>query len=169
MKLDRQSGRALGGRAVRRGLYLLVAVALATLGVSAVALPAGAASGPNKLIIVYMENHDLADITSSAGAAAMPYLNSLWDNTAAWPTEQFTNYSAVDHPSFPNYAAMATGETVDASDTNFTAGQFTNPTVWSQLSAAGDSWGSSTAPNRMRVILSATTTTPPAPIQARTR
>lgn len=103
-----------------------------------VTAPADAVSAPNKLVIVFMENHGLAGITSRAGIAAMPYLNSLWNDPA---TEQFTSYYAVDHPSFPNYSALAAGLEAAPNDTSFTAGQLSYPTLWDQLSAAGDSWG----------------------------
>ncbi|MGO9162827.1 MAG: hypothetical protein ACLP7J_19395 [Streptosporangiaceae bacterium] len=56
------------------------------------AVPAAAASTPTKLVVVFMENHGLADITSAAGAAAMPYLNSLWNDPAS---EQFQCSDAV--------------------------------------------------------------------------
>lgn len=105
---------------------------------TAAAAPAGAVNTPNKLVIVYMENHGLGAVTNPAGMAAMPYLNSLWNDPA---TEQFTNYYAVNHPSFPNYSALASGLQAAPNDTSFTAGQFNDPTLWDQLTAAGDSWG----------------------------
>ncbi len=112
-------------------------VAVAALAGPVSAVPAAAATVPNPLVVVYMENQSLSTVIGTGQSAVMPYLNSLWGSAS---TEQFTDYYAVAHPSFPNYAAMASGETQMEGDA-VTPGQFSGQTVWDQLQAAGVSWG----------------------------
>ncbi len=114
-----------------------VVVAVTALAGPVSAVPAAAAAGPNPLVVVYMENQSLSTVIGTGQSAVMPYLNSLWGSAS---TEQFTDYYAVSHPSFPNYAAMASGETQMEGDA-VTPGQFSGRTVWDQLQAAGVSWG----------------------------
>jgi hypothetical protein len=86
------------------------------------------------LVIVFMENHSAESVL--ADPSDMPYLNSLWDSPA---DEQFTDYYAIGHPSFPNYSALAAGQPVATND-QVTAGEFSVPTLWDQLTSAGISW-----------------------------
>jgi hypothetical protein len=113
------------------------AVAVATLAGPVSTAPAAAATVPNPLVVVYMENQSLNTVIGTGQSAVMPYLNSLWHSAS---TEQFTDYYAVAHPSFPNYAAVASGETQMESDA-VTPGEFSGQAVWDQLQAAGVSWG----------------------------
>jgi acid phosphatase len=87
------------------------------------------------LVIVFMENHSEESVL--ADPVDMPYLNSLWANQL---DEQFPHYYAVGHPSFPNYSAMASGQVAAPADA-VTAGEFSDPTLWDQLTSAGISWG----------------------------
>jgi hypothetical protein len=49
---------------------------------------------------------------------------------------------AVTHPSLPNYLALASGSTQGQSGTDkVSAGEFSVPSLWDQLTAAGVSWG----------------------------
>ena len=120
---------------VSKRLSAVTSVTVCLAGV-AMAHPAQAAT-PHPLVIVMLENASLQQVTDPAGQAAMPYLNRLWADPA---TEQFTHYAAVTHPSFPNYAALASGHVLDPGG-NPSPGSLAATTVWDQLSAAGVSWG----------------------------
>jgi len=113
-----------------RNKLALVAAAAMSLAALAAAPAASASSTP--LIIVYMENHGLSQVV---GNANMPYLNALWGNPSV---EQFTQFYAVVHSSFPNYGALATGKDVGSSASR--AGQYSTPTLWAQLSKASVGW-----------------------------
>ncbi|MBV9446979.1 MAG: hypothetical protein JO345_13940 [Streptosporangiaceae bacterium] len=119
------------------GMLPLTAAGASAAGASATsaasATLAGPASGSAKLIVVYLENHSLGQIVGNPDA---PYLNSLWTSSSA---EQFTQFYGVKHGSFNNYAAFAVGEALASGASK--AGQFSNTTVWDQLSGAGDTWG----------------------------
>ncbi|MDU0315138.1 alkaline phosphatase family protein [Phycicoccus sp. M110.8] len=65
-----------------------------------------AAVGPTKLLVVVMENHSLAQMR-----AQMPYTESL-----AQRYGYATAWSAVRHPSLPNYLAIASGSTHGVTD-----------------------------------------------------
>jgi len=112
-------------------------VAVAALAGPVSTVSDAAATAPNPLVVVYMENQSLSTVIGAGQSAVMPYLNSLWNSAS---TQQFTDYYAVTHPSFPNYAAVASGETQADSDA-ITPGMFSGQTVWDQLQAAGVSWG----------------------------
>jgi phospholipase C len=68
-------------------------------------LPASAAGVPQfaHIVIIVMENRGDSAIMGSASA---PYINSL-ASSYTW----FDNYSAVAHPSLPNYLALTGGDT----------------------------------------------------------
>jgi hypothetical protein len=83
--------------------------ALVTIAVGAPAASA-APQPPAHLVIIFMENHSLSQTTGDP--ADMPYLNSLW-NTGG---ERFTQYSAVTSSSFPNYAALFSGQALSSSN-----------------------------------------------------
>jgi acid phosphatase len=96
---------------------------------------------PTPLIVVVMENRGYAGVI---GNSNMPYLNQLWDEGAAGagPVTDYQQMYAVAHPSLPNYLALASGSTQGQAGTDtVTAGQFSAPSVWDQLTAAGVTWG----------------------------
>jgi hypothetical protein len=62
------------------------------------------------VIWIWMENHSYSEIIGSASA---PYLNSL-----AAGCGLATNYTAVTHPSLPNYIAATSGDTWGIADDN---------------------------------------------------
>lgn len=66
----------------------------------------GTAAVPTKLLVVVMENHSLAQMR-----AQMPYTESL-----AQRYGYATAWSAVRHPSLPNYLAIASGSTHGVTD-----------------------------------------------------
>ena len=57
----------------------------------------------DRVFIITMENQELSDIV---GNSAAPYLNSLIARYGL-----ATNYTAVQHPSLPNYMALTGGDT----------------------------------------------------------
>jgi phospholipase C len=59
---------------------------------------------------IWMENHSYSDIIGSANA---PYMNSLAQSCGL-----ATNYSAITHPSLPNYIAATSGSTQKIHDDN---------------------------------------------------
>ena len=103
-----------------RAATFVAALTTAITGTTIV-LPAGAAgsecgikSGPSTtfahVIWIWMENHSYRQIIGSSSA---PYINSL-----ARACGLATNYTAITHPSLPNYIAATSGETWAIADDN---------------------------------------------------
>ena len=83
------------------------------------------------IFVVVMENHEASQIIGNSNA---PYTNSLIAKYGF-----ASNYTAVSHPSEPNYFALWAGSTrgvTNDSTYNFTSGT----TLGDQISAAGRSW-----------------------------
>ncbi len=79
------------------------------------------------IIVVMMENHDYSEIIGNPQA---PYINSLAAGGAL-----LSNYSAITHPSQPNYFALYAGSTFGIADDNpYTE---TGPTLATILQGAG--------------------------------
>jgi hypothetical protein len=79
---------------------------LPALVVVAALMPAPVAAqsvSPAHITVVVMENHSAGSILGSSDA---PYINSLASSFA-----YLDNYTAVSHPSLPNYLALAGGDT----------------------------------------------------------
>jgi phosphatidylinositol-3-phosphatase len=62
------------------------------------------------VIWIWMENHSYSQII---GSSAAPYINSLASGCGL-----ATNYTAITHPSLPNYIAATSGDTWGISDDN---------------------------------------------------
>ncbi|TMI59381.1 hypothetical protein E6H14_03600, partial [Candidatus Bathyarchaeota archaeon] len=62
------------------------------------------------IVVLILENHSLNEIYGSSSA---PYLTGLAN---AWSLSQ--GYSAVDHPSEPNYLALVSGLAGDCSNSS---------------------------------------------------
>ena len=89
--------------------------------------PAG--SSISHVVIVWLENHEASSVTSSS----MPYLAGL-----AAQYGLAANYTAVTHPSLPNYLAMWSGSTQGVTDDGtYNLGA---QNLSSQMTAAGLSW-----------------------------
>jgi phosphatidylinositol-3-phosphatase len=133
------------------------AVVIATIAVvaSACSAPATAGSPPNSpaapgassrdapgptragrapLVLIVLENHEASAIVGSSDAS---YLNdSLIPNGRL-----FTHYTAVAHPSLPNYLAMTSGSTQGKVGTDaVSAGEIHSRNLFGQLSDAGIHW-----------------------------
>lgn len=109
-----------------------VAAALATV-LSLSQPPVVAATTQPPLVVIYMENHERSDITTSPDA---DYLNGLRSQGI-----DFTNYYGVSHPSLPNYLALGNGSTDGKTGTDsITAGSIAGKTVWNQLNAHKIGW-----------------------------
>lgn len=76
--------------------------------------PCGTKTGPPAtyahVIWIFMENHSYSQIIGSSSA---PYINSLSKSCGL-----ATNYTAVSHPSLPNYIAATSGDTQGITDDN---------------------------------------------------
>jgi hypothetical protein len=95
-------------------------------------LPSSDNRAPIALIV--MENHEFSSI---AGSRAAPYING----TLIPVGRLFTQYTAVSHPSLPNYLALTSGSVQDKSGTDaIAAGEIDAPNLFSQLSRSGTSW-----------------------------
>jgi phosphatidylinositol-3-phosphatase len=84
------------------------------------------------IVLVVFENHERPSIIGSADA---PTFTALAVRYA-----QATRYHAVAHPSLPNYFALVSGSTHGVTD-DCTACPQRGPTLGSQLTQAGKSWG----------------------------
>jgi len=85
-------------------------------------------SSVTKLLTVVEENHSLAQMQTG-----MPYLYSL-----AQRFSYADHYTAITHPSLPNYLAIAGGSTFGVADDNPPSSHpLTGPSVFGQAAAAG--------------------------------
>jgi phosphatidylinositol-3-phosphatase len=122
-----------------------VAAAIAGALALTAAWPAGAGASTPPVVLIVMENHNLAQIKGDP--ADFPYQNALWSHTAPGvPTEDITNYTQTcfasrgcTQGSMPNYEALATG-LMQQQTTGPKAGEDTNPSIFGQLNAAGLTW-----------------------------
>ena len=92
------------------------------------AQPCTGASKPSRwlhVVWIIMENHGLDQIESSSQA---PYLNTLGSRCGL-----ATDYSAVSHPSLPNYLALTSGSTHGISDDS--GHQLSAPSLFGLLGA----------------------------------
>jgi phosphatidylinositol-3-phosphatase len=87
----------------------------------------GSASGPIQHVVwILMENQDYGSIIGSGSA---PYINSLANAYGL-----ATNYSAISHPSLPNYIALTSGSDQGISDDSDPSSHPLNvPSIFSQL------------------------------------
>ncbi len=92
------------------------------------AAPATTTTLPTKVLLIVEENHTRAQMV-----AGMPYLTGLGNSHLT-----FTSYSAVSHPSLPNYLAMGFGDTfgITADGQPSRYGQH-SPSVFGAAVAAG--------------------------------
>jgi hypothetical protein len=101
------------------------------------ASPSAAPGTPKKaaldhIAVIVMENHGYGEVIGSSSA---PYTNSLVHTYAL-----AANYSAVGHPSLPNYLALAGGSTFGITDDCTDCHVPTAPSLANQLDGAGISW-----------------------------
>jgi hypothetical protein len=82
------------------------------------------------IVVVVEENHNFDEIIGSPDA---PYINSLASGGAL-----LTNYSAISHPSEPNYFALYAGSTFGVTDDN--AHSEPDPTLATILQNAGQTF-----------------------------
>jgi hypothetical protein len=99
--------------------------------------PCGTASTPpatyDHVIWIFMENQDYNHVIGSSSA---PYENQLANACGL-----ATNYSAITHPSLPNYIAATSGDYWGIQDDNPPASHpLTVPSIYSQVNAAGKTW-----------------------------
>jgi hypothetical protein len=87
--------------------------------------------GYSHVVVIVLENHSYGEII---GSAAAPYINSLLG-----PGALATNYTAVAHPSVPNYLALTGGSTFGVSS-DCTTCWINAPNLGDSLEAAGKTW-----------------------------
>ncbi|HEY2372921.1 MAG TPA: alkaline phosphatase family protein [Gaiellaceae bacterium] len=118
--------------AIFRWHVLLAAVAaISLLGAADAGGVATAAPRLRHVVVVVFENHEEDSIIGSADA---PTFTSL-----ARAYARATDYTAVTHPSLPNYLALVSGSTHGVTNDCTTCAQH-GPTIGSQLSDRGQSW-----------------------------
>lgn len=82
------------------------------------------------VVVIVMENEESSNVVGDRTDA--PYIN----NTLIPAGTLFTNYYAVSHPSLPNYLALTVGNTCSKDGTDTVTPLCTEPSIWSQMSAA---------------------------------
>jgi phosphatidylinositol-3-phosphatase len=100
------------------------------------AAPCGAGTAPHyrHVVWIWLENEDFGSVV---GAPQAPYENRL-----AQECGLATNYDAVSHPSLPNYLAATGGSTFGITDDGDpSVHQLTGASIFSQVEAAGLTWG----------------------------
>ncbi len=85
------------------------------------------------IILIVLENEYLQTVI---GSAQMPHLNAL-----AQKYVLLSNYSAVTHPSLPNYLALVSGSTQDVTS-DCTGCFFNQPNLADEIEASGRTWKS---------------------------
>ena len=85
-----------------------------------------------RVVLILLENHEYSGIV---GNPCCPYINDLAEHGTL-----FTDYTAVTHPSLPNYLALTSGETHGRVGTDNTAMLVDSPNLFAQLSSRGISW-----------------------------
>jgi hypothetical protein len=91
-------------------------------------------TGEPPIVLIILENKAYSVVV---GSPAAPYLNG----TLIPSGKLFTNYSAVSHPSLPNYLALTSGSTQGKDGTDdISAGEITADNLFHQLASAGISW-----------------------------
>jgi phosphatidylinositol-3-phosphatase len=125
-----------------RLLVVLASVTIAAAVVSAAGSAHAACGWESKpparwrhVIWIWMENESFDQVL---GAASAPYLTALSKECGV-----ATDYSAVSHPSLPNYVAATSGSTWDIADDGAPASHpISRPSIFSQVSDAGLTWRS---------------------------
>lgn len=122
-------------RAILAGAALALGAALGTVP-AAVSDASPSAPAPHVMTIM-MENTDYSQF---AGSPQMPYLNDIAHEYA-----DFTQAYGWTYPSLPNYLELLSGSDQgtagnDCDITDPGCGDFTGPTLVTQLEAAGDTW-----------------------------
>ena len=106
-------------------------VAAAALALAPVASPARVPR-VSHVVVVVLENLERSDVVGSSQA---PYLNTIRQRYA-----DLTMYTAVSHPSLPNYLALVSGSTHGIADDCETC-SVRGPSVGTLLGRRGLSWG----------------------------
>jgi hypothetical protein len=101
-----------------------------TPALAALVAPAARFSGIDRIVVIVMENHAYGSIVDNSAA---PYLNGLISRYGL-----ATAYTAVAHPSEPNYVALFTGSTQGITDD--AVHSYTRPSLADQLEAHGRTW-----------------------------
>jgi phosphatidylinositol-3-phosphatase len=92
--------------------------------------------GAPPIVVIVMENKEYSEVV---GSDAAPYING----TLIPRGRLFTNYTAVAHPSLPNYLAMTGGDTLGKSGTDaISSGELGADNLFHQLEEAGIAWRS---------------------------
>ena len=117
---------------MRRAALLLAAlfavcIPVATAGSSAARVPR-----LSHVVVVLLENHERSDVFASG---QMPTLQRY-----AHAYADLTNYTAVAHPSLPNYLALVAGST-EGITSDCTSCVASGPTIGTSLTRAHESWG----------------------------
>jgi phosphatidylinositol-3-phosphatase len=93
------------------------------------AVPTASTAGPIQHVVwILMENEDFGSIMGSSSA---PYINSLANSYGL-----ATDYSAISHPSLPNYIALTSGSTQGIADDSDPSSHPLNvPSIFSELAS----------------------------------
>jgi len=114
-----------------------VTIALSIMGLTQLRTPVAQAAGAPAfahIFTIVMENHNYNEVIGNTAQA--PYENSLLSQYGL-----ATNYSAVSHPSLPNYLALVGGSTFGIS-TDCTDSFVASPSIVNQIEASGRTWKS---------------------------
>lgn len=100
---------------------------------SGTTVPAAALPRLAHIFIIVMENHPASDIIGNPDA---PFINSLAKQYAL-----AANYSAVFHPSLPNYLALTSGSNQGITDDRGPVGNSVDaPNIADRIEASGRTW-----------------------------
>jgi len=119
-------------------LLLSIVLTIQTVGTPAAQLPAITMNPPNTaafqyVVMILMENTGIGSVLGNPSA---PYLNSLANNYAL-----ATNYTAVAHPSLPNYLDLTSATNSEiTSDCDPTTCPVSAPNIIDKIESAGLTW-----------------------------
>src|SRR6266487_4102586 len=142
-----KTGKTRRSRIIRLVLLMAVLVASQTIGFEAAGIlqtvnaTLSSSSAFQYIVTILMENKGLCDVTPSvvsgcsSSSIPAPYLATL-----AQTYGFSTHYTAVDHPSEPNYVALFGGSTFGYTSDGYCCFQLSSSNLVDRLEAAGLTW-----------------------------
>src|SRR2546426_3664112 len=118
-------------------VFLLAASASQTLSTPIPSVrAAGSSSAFDYVVTVLMENNGYCDVMTTCGGSGT-YMTSLAQSHSVVSQ---TGYTAVDHPSEPNYIALIGASTLGISGDGNCCGQLSAPNIIDRVESSGRTW-----------------------------
>src|SRR2546422_4418757 len=134
--MSRYLSRRLAKTLLSAAIMLLLALSTAQV-LSPPSVTVHAASPAfDYVVTVLMENNGYCDVMTTCGGSGT-YMTSL---AQSFSVVSQTGYTAVDHPSEPNYIALAGASTLGISGDGNCCGQLSAPNIIDRVESSGRTW-----------------------------